>query len=39
MARTILITGASSGLGRALAIEYARDEGNILFLSGRNEQN
>ncbi|MDA0901961.1 MAG: SDR family NAD(P)-dependent oxidoreductase [Proteobacteria bacterium] len=33
----ILITGASSGLGKALAVEYANSQ-NILFLSGRNKQ-
>ena len=36
MARTILITGASGGLGRALAVEYAKEQDSILFLSGRN---
>lgn len=34
--KTILITGASSGLGKALAIEYAT-ENTTLFLTGRDE--
>jgi short-subunit dehydrogenase len=33
--RNILITGASSGLGAALATHYAK-EGNILYLQGRD---
>ena len=33
----IFITGASSGLGKALALEYGNSQ-NILFLSGRNKQ-
>ena len=35
MARTVLITGASSGIGRALALRYAA-EGGTLGLLGRN---
>lgn len=34
----ILITGASSGIGEALAEHYARRGAKNLFLSGRNEQ-
>lgn len=37
MARTIVITGASSGIGKGLALQYAR-EGNALALSGRNHE-
>lgn len=33
----IFITGASSGLGQALAIEYAKPQ-NLLFLCGRNKE-
>src|SRR5271169_6016849 len=36
MARTIVITGASSGIGRALALRYARD-GAQLGLLGRDQ--
>lgn len=35
--KTILITGASSGLGKALAIAYAKP-GITLYLTGRNSQ-
>ena len=34
----ILITGASSGIGEALAEYYAVNGAKNLFLSGRNEQ-
>lgn len=34
----ILITGASSGIGEALAVYYAKNGVKNLFLSGRNEQ-
>ena len=34
----ILITGASSGIGEALAIYYAQNEAKNLFLSGRNAE-
>lgn len=37
MAKNILITGASSGLGMALALHYA-SAGNVLHLQGRNVQ-
>jgi short-subunit dehydrogenase len=35
--RTVLITGASSGLGAALALEYS-GPGQLLFLSGRSSE-
>jgi short-subunit dehydrogenase len=35
MSRRVLITGASSGLGRALAVHFARSR-NSLILTGRN---
>jgi len=37
MQKTVLITGASSGIGKALAIKYADKVENLLLL-GRNEQ-
>jgi len=37
MTKNILITGASSGLGTALALQYAT-VGNVLHLQGRNAQ-
>lgn len=35
--KSILITGASSGIGKALSLEYAR-EGMVLHLCGRNPE-
>ncbi|NCB49095.1 MAG: SDR family NAD(P)-dependent oxidoreductase [Alphaproteobacteria bacterium] len=35
-ALTVVITGASSGLGKSLALAYA-EKGNTLFLTGRNK--
>lgn len=37
MSRNVLITGASSGIGRALALRYAQ-EGGVLGLLGRDRQ-
>ena len=36
--KNILITGASSGIGEALALEYAQNGAENLFLSGRNSE-
>lgn len=36
--QNILITGASSGIGEALALQYAKTTAARLFLSGRNEE-
>lgn len=36
--KNILITGATSGIGEALALHYAKSEAKNLFICGRNEQ-
>ncbi len=36
--KNILITGASSGIGEALAVWYAKKGADVLFLSGRNKE-
>ena len=36
--KNVLITGASSGIGEALALEYAQNGAENLFLSGRNAE-
>ena len=36
--KNILITGASSGIGEALALEYAKTTAKNLFICGRNEK-
>ena len=38
MVKTILITGATSGIGKALSLEYSAPN-IILFLTGRNKEN
>jgi NAD(P)-dependent dehydrogenase (short-subunit alcohol dehydrogenase family) len=35
--KTFIITGATSGMGRAIALEFAK-EGANLVISGRNEE-
>ena len=35
---TVLLTGASGGLGRAFALQLAHCKANVLVLSGRNEE-
>ena len=35
--KTILVTGASSGIGRAIAVECSR-MGALLIITGRNEE-
>ena len=36
--QNILITGASSGIGEALALQYAKTSAQKLYLSGRNQE-
>ena len=36
--KNILITGASSGIGEALALYYAKNGAENLFLCGRNAE-
>lgn len=38
MKKSIIITGASSGLGKALALEYAKTHSCALFLFGRSKE-
>lgn len=38
MKKTILITGASSGIGRALALEYSKQSNTHIFLAARGVQ-
>src|SRR6516225_7860838 len=36
--KTVLVTGASSGIGKAIAIAFARKRANVLVHYGRNQK-